>query len=334
VFKSRKGSPGWAKYKNKKRLRRKFIMYVPGDNRRILSAPSNFSILTNRSATIRYFQSVMRNIRKRQNSLMDMSEILNTDLATIAIVISMMMDRRNQEAQIRQYMHVKFPTGDSGPAELFRKAQFKETVTQKGNSDHSFFLSRRDTKINNTYMEDIEKYANDFLGKANAKHLLPILVELMKNTNNHATPDDVEERYSEDELDIHRIPWFISVIEDEEEGKMKFSLVDLGIGIMESLNQNGLVTADSHFDPIKDMYDNSQSKFLQYHIPRGVSSSTGLSYRGQGLKKVYDLANKGNYGTFNLVTNRAALNLVDGKEKVVDTAEAFGGTVYYWEMSK
>lgn len=332
----RKQSPSWAKYKDRKRRNRKDIKYVQGKHRIDLLAPKNFSILTNRSAVLRYFHRVMKNIHERQDSLMNMGDIAKTDLATIAIVISMMMDRRNKEALIRRYVDVKIPIGNSKPAELFRKAKFGETVTQDGNAEHSYFLSRRDTKINNAYMEDIEKYANDFLSVEKAKYLMPILVELMKNTNNHATPDeDKDENYSDKELDNLRIPWFISIVEDESTGKLIFSLVDLGIGIMESLQQNGLVTTDSLFeDPIKDMYDNSQSKFLLHHIPKGVSSSTGLSYRGQGLKKVFDLANKGNYGTFRLVTNKAALNLVDSNDKVIDTAESFGGTVYYWEMSK
>lgn len=334
-----KGSSSWARYKNKKRLSRKYIHYVPNPNyeklkapiddndRDNLVAPENFSILTNRGAVIEYIKKVLENIRIRKYSIMNMRDIQHTDLATIAIVISMMMDRRNQEAKMRKYVNVHTPPAGSEPGDLFRKAQFHQTVTGQGIADHTFFLSRRSTQVNTGYVGDVLSYAKKFLGDDSVEHLAPIMVEIMQNTNNHANPDNT--------VDMFNIPWFLAVLEDNDTGKMIFSVVDLGIGIFESLKLKNLADTSNQFDDaITDMYDNSQSKFLRTNIPKGVDSSTGLSYRGQGLKTVYTLANKGNYDTFKVVTNRALVNMLNTSEGTVDSSDSLGGTVYYWEMSK
>lgn len=334
-----KGSPAWAKHKNIKRLNRKSIKYVPNsnyfnphtvvndNNRDNLIAPKNFSILTNRGSVIEYLHRILENTKNKTYSIMNMHDIQHTDLATIAIVISMMMDRRNQEAKMRNYINVYIPQKGTEAGDLYRRAQFHQTVTGKGIADHTFFLSRRSTKVNADFINDILVYTEKFLGQDSSDRLSPIMVEIMQNTNNHANPDNI--------LDDMNIPWFLAVIEDSDTGKMIFTVVDLGIGIFESLKLKNLADTSQLFDnAIADLYDNSQSKFLRTNIPKGINSSTGLSYRGKGLKTVYALANKGRYDTFKVVTNRALVNMLNINEGISDSADSFGGTVYYWEMSK
>lgn len=334
-----KGSPTWAKHKNRKRLNRKHISYVPNQEylrlrmpiddseRDNLIAPENFSIITNRGAVIEYIQRVLDNIKSRKYSIMNMRNIQHTDLATIAIVISMMMDRRNQEAKMRKFISVYIPLPGTEAGDLFRQAQFHQTVTGQGIADHNFFLSRRSTKINSDFIDDVLEYTKKFLGQDSTNKLSPIMVEIMGNTKNHANPDKI--------LDDVNIPWFLAVIEDNDTGKMIFTVVDLGIGIFESLKRKNLTNTSGLFEnAITDMYDNSQSKFLGINIPQGVDSSTGLFYRGQGLQTVYTLANEGRYDTFKIVTNRALVNMLNINEGIIDSADSFGGTVYYWEMSK
>lgn len=334
-----RGSSTWARYKNKKRLSRKHVNYTPNSNYLRLSAPAsdeerdnlvapeNFSILTNRGPVIEYLHHVLDRIKSRTYSIMNMRDIKRTDLATIAIVISMMMDRRNQEAKMRKYVNVFIPPAGSEAGNLFRQSQFHQTVTGQGIADHTFFLSRRSTKVNTAYIDDILVYAEKLLGKDCIGQLSPIMVELMQNTNNHANPSCT--------IDSMNIPWFLAVLEDNITGKMIFSIVDLGIGIFESLKLKNLADTSNQFDnAIADMYDNSQSKFLRINIPKGIDSSTGLSYRGKGLKTVYALANKGKYDTFKVVTNRALVDMLSTSKNIIDSADSFGGTVYYWEMSK
>ncbi len=335
----RKGSAAWAKYKDERRRRRQNVSYAPNPNYRKLFAPESdtdriqlvapkkFSILTNRDEVIRYLKRVAEHVRQRDYAVINMRDITSTDLATIAIVISMMMDERAEEGLMRKYMNVYIPPPHTNPGRLFMEAQFHQTVTKEGIADHTFFLSRRSNEVNIEYIADVLKYARSFLGEDNVEYLSPIMVEVMQNTNNHANPDGTE--------DSENIPWFLAVHENAETGVMTFTIVDLGIGIFESLKLKNLADTSKLFDDaITDMYGNSQSKFLSVNIPKGVDSSTGLAYRGKGLKTVHALANKGNYGTFKVVTNRALIDVLNTSKVAIDSSESISGTVFYWEMDK
>ena len=329
-----KGSPAWARYKNRKRLLRKYLSYKPNldfekliQNRgkTFLFAPDNFSLIDNPGEVIEYFYSVEINAKAGIYTVMDMSAISKTDLATISLLISIMMDRRKTARLFKKYVNIYIPRAGSTPGQLFRKAQFRETVTAKGIADHTFFLSRLGKKFNEKYANDVREYAERFLGVENPGKLAPLLVEIISNTNNHATPNALEED--------DKLPWFLAVLEDNESGKIVFSVVDLGVGIFESLRTKGLADTDNFEDSIKDLYQNSQSKFLRTNIPKGVDSSTGLEYRGLGLQAIYNFAKNAIYDKFIIITNSAVVNLKNVKTNRPDSGVPLGGTIYYWEMS-
>jgi hypothetical protein len=329
-----KGSPQWARYKNKKRLLRKGLIYTPNSEftrliedrgKDFIAAPENFSLVDNPGGVIEYFRSVQDNAKLQIQTVMDMRSVDKTDLATISLLISVMMDRRKSAKAFKRSTTIYIPPAQTEPGRLFRKAQFHETVTAHGIADHAFFLSRRSTKVNEEYLRDVLNYAEKFLSVGNPGKLSPLLVEIISNTNNHANPDVKEEE--------DRLPWFLSVLEDKDTGKMIFSVVDLGVGIFESLKMKGLASTDNFEDSIKDMYQNSQSKFLRTNIPEGVNSSTGLYYRGKGLQTIYEYAKNAIYDKFTIITNKAVVNLKNTNQNTVDSGDSLDGTVYYWEMS-
>lgn len=302
-----------------------------GDNenrRKVLSAPSDFRLVHNTNEVIGYFDTILKSIEDGIYSRIDMSEIEKVDLATISVLISMMMDNRSRRSRIRKYVKVTYPSGNNQPGRLFAQSHFRETVTT-GRADNTYFLSRTSTIVNQDYIEEVASRTRDFV--ANSKYdrtIPPILVEIISNTNNHATPIDAPENF--------QIPWFMAVSEDVNTGKMYFCVVDLGIGIYESLWEKGIANKDSvgFEDAIRDMYENSQSKFLAKNIPSGVDSSTGLFYRGQGLKRIFDLTQSSNYDSFAIITNKAKVNLKQIDRYNADASVSFNGTVYYWEISK
>ena len=329
-----KGSPEWARYKDRRRLLRKGLTYTPNleftrliedRGKDFIFAPENFSLADNPGGVIEYFRSVQDNAKAQVQSVMDMRSVDKTDLATISLLISVMMDRRKSAKLFKKHVTVYIPPKNTEAGRLFRKAQFHETVTAHGIADHAFFLSRRSTKVNEDYLRDVLNYAERFLGVKNPGKLSPLLVEIISNTNNHANPDVKEEE--------DRLPWFLSIFEDKDTGKMIFSVVDLGVGIFESLKMKGLAGADNFEDSIRDMYQNSQSKFLRTNIPKGVDSSTGLLYRGKGLQTIYEYAKSAIYDRFTIITNQANVDLKNTGKNTVDSGVSLDGTVYYWEMS-
>lgn len=336
----RKNTARWAKNKHRRHLRRRKATYIPNEeyallqtgdienNRKILIAPTDFRLTQNTNQTIKYFNQVLENIEKGIYSRIDMSSIERVDLATISVLISIMMDSRSRHMRVRKFMKVTYPSGDNQPGRLFSQSHFMETVTT-GAADNTYFLSRTSTIVNSQYNEDVIARTQSFTGGSKYDRTLPpILVEITSNTNNHATPQDAPENF--------QIPWFMAISEDVEDEKMYFCVVDLGVGIYESLHDKGIAHKDSvkFDDAIRDMYENSQNKFLAQNIPVGVDSSTGLFYRGQGLKRIHDLVQASDYNKFVIITNRAKVDMKRIDSYKADALESFSGTVYYWEISK
>lgn len=337
---NRKNTAQWAKYKHRRRLRRRWYYYVPNEdyalmqngsnenNPKILVAPTDFRLVQNTNETIRYFENILNNLEKGIFSRIDMSGIERVDLATISVLISIMMDSRSKQMRMMRYMKVTYPSGDNQPGRLFAQSHFRETVTT-GKADNTYFLSRTSTIVNEEYIEDVIERTRKFTGGTQYDRTLPpMLVEITSNTNNHATPHDAPDNF--------QIPWFMAISEDADDGKMYFCVVDLGVGIYESLWSKGIANKDSvkFEDAIRDMYDNSQNKFLSQNIPRGVDSSTGLFYRGQGLQKIHQIVQGSDYKKFAIITNKAKVNMKNINSYSADASVSFNGTVYYWEISK
>jgi hypothetical protein len=331
----------FAKNKHRKALKRKDIKYVPDKQFEIirppqklpdyqikLSGPKNFSLLENRNAVIKYFDDMRKSLEKRIPTLMDLSAISNIDLPTIAFLIAHMMDSRQSVRQSNQYLTVWVPNDQSPISDLFKKSQFYETITRKGIADHGYFLSRSSSKINQNYMLDILEQTKVFVGQqVDISTLAPILTEIFTNTNNHADPNRGDEP--------NKIPWFVTLLEVPEQNKISYAVVDLGIGIHESLNNKGIKMVEAgrlSTLKMKTFFSKTQSKLLSTSIPQGVRSSTKLLYRGQGLQDIYNSVKIGPYKRFEVLTNKAKVNLLDISGIEDDTEYNLEGTIYYWEI--
>ena len=328
-----------AQKRHEKKLRRKGKKYVPifplnyenarDSNRTLLKAPDDFRLMENRLEVIPYFNDVIRHVDKRTYTLMDLSSIKRVDLPAISLLISLMMDERAQGDTLREFLNVRAPKKGTACASIFEKAQFRETVMQLGNADHTHFMSRLDTSQNLKYSADILKLAETFFGgRSRIRSLNSILTEIFSNTNNHADP-------TRDENEDNATPWFISVLEDPEKGKLSFCVIDLGVGVHDSLQQRGMkMVSDgkltrAHFATV---FSSSQSMMLRKHIPLGINSSTGIAGRGQGLKEIYIRAQEEPYTRFEMLTNKAWVDMLNLGATVKDSVDNFEGTVHYWEM--
>lgn len=331
---NRKNTREWALYKEKRECKRRYKKYYPGNHvfkkPGVLTPPGNFSMLSNGSAVIEYLSNVKERIERHLETTMDLSNVKFADLVSVSVVISMMMDARLDESGSLKHLSVIPPSKSSAAYEIFNRAQFRQTVTRKGISDHNYFMSRRNTVINKKYLDDIIFHTKNFFGDdAYIKDLNGLLVEIFSNTNNHASPMSA----------TNKIPWFISIYEGDC-NKLEFCVVDLGVGIYESLKMGGGIDASgvkTDRDPVDELYDNRQSEYLRKSIPVGVYSTTGEPYRGKGLKTIYDTVSTSTiFRKCVIITNRARVDLrnIDRVTSNYDYDSKFEGTIIYWTMDR
>ena len=317
---NRKNSPRWADYKNRTRLKRKNVRYVPKwmPSEDVIVMPNNFSILRSRHSTVEFLAHMIERARDGSRPSLNMVSLHETDELTISILMAIMMDERN--IFTRQY---RLPSKGTASRKIFDLTHFEATVT-KGNNTQNYFMSRTDKTVNGEYRKEIIDFAREHGIDDADSTLNPILVELFSNTNNHATEEGSKD-----------IPWLVSIVVRDD--RLCFSVIDLGMGIYESLKTNQALKnlPKDEFDVVENMYDNRQSKYLSLQIPKGIYSSTRLESRGQGLLEIY---NRARHSTtckkFVIITNKAMINLLNIGKIYDDTYVSFEGTSFYWEMER
>ena len=138
------------------------------------------------------------------------------------------------------------------------------------------------------------------------------LGEMMQNTFDHAHRRQLgQER------------WWASVYYDEADRVAHFTFFDTGVGIFGSREVSGLrehVRAFFASDPefLKDIFEGQ------------IASRTGITWRGQGLPRIYQRVKRGELTNMVVITNRVK-GYLDSSNFVALNRE-FIGTLYHWEL--
>jgi hypothetical protein len=292
-------------------------------------APKNFSILTNADNVIAYFNEIK--MRTDENvgvgTRMDMSKINQTDLPTLCLLTSYMLDKKTNAKNLV----VITPSPKTQAGKIFSDGQFRQMIIKKerANFTNGTFLSRSDFDVNREHIQDVLDKSVDYFGVLN-KHRLnnlsAVLVEIINNTSSHADPDEVNAVY-----------WLLNSLEVQEDGKRvkQYCLVDLGIGIYDSVAEKTEQWRKDNKKPLKWMREipgKTQNRFLNSVIPTGIQSTTDLPERGRGVKYIHDEAQDDIYRKFEMITNRAHIDFRNMSNVKKDHESNLEGTIYYWEI--
>lgn len=150
-------------------------------------------------------------------------------------------------------------------------------------------------------------------------------IELMMNTNNHASPYRQGEKL-----------WWLSVNHSKAENKVRISFVDYGVGIFTSLKKKQPGTKFyGAYETMKQFLgiDKSDAKLLE-HILNGElhKTVTGKDYRGKGLPGIYQAMGRNFYSKLHIITNNVRANVEGAEYEEINTN--FAGTFIYLEISK
>lgn len=150
-----------------------------------------------------------------------------------------------------------------------------------------------------------------------------VLMELMQNTNNHASSEAVSgEKH-----------WWLSVNHDKEKKVVRFSFVDHGVGILASLDRKpagskwyGLIDGAKSVLGIRSN-DEFLREIMAGHIHETV---TKKKYRGKGLPNIKRMIDFNRIGKLHVISNNVYANIQDEQYRLLSCD--FKGTFFYWEM--
>lgn len=159
--------------------------------------------------------------------------------------------------------------------------------------------------------------------KRRCKGVQRTFIELMQNTNNHAS--------LEREGDKH---WWLSVKHIKEENRVAFSFVDYGVGVFYNLKNKR--QDNKFFGALERLferfrYGNNADVLKLIFNGELHKTATGKPFRGKGLPGVYQALSQNKLSNFAMITNNVFYNS-NGEEYRLLRNE-FQGTFIYWELT-
>jgi len=158
------------------------------------------------------------------------------------------------------------------------------------------------------------------------KGLQKTLIELMHNTNNHASRSEDNQEH-----------WWLSVNHDKENKKVDFYFVDYGQGILRSLERKSNPKIWNNFwDNFKKMIDlGSEQKVIECLL-NGEHWSPEQRiqpyYRGKGLPSIKDSLSRGQISDLQIITNNTRSEV--DSNNFIHLSKNFNGTFIHWKLEK
>lgn len=306
-----------------KRLRReinssRFMEWQNHIKQEKLSAPKNFSFIDNTDEMLDYFERGRKLIKNRTTIKFDLSEIESLTSDGIAVFASIFTDKSYSNGLTLSGNSPKNPELKA----LFLGSGFYEHVSSKRKpltNQHNYLLH----KVSNKKVEpSIAKIATDFAAKYTFKDdrkfrpVYEIIIELMANTNNHASV------MSEINYD-----WWLYVFYDDTTNITSYSFLDFGVGIFKSkqfVRYYNLLL-------FKFNLDQSTEQLASDLLSGKISSRTGLEERGRGFTCIMNNVKNKHFKKFFIITNNVFIDVKNRSSTKLDNE--FKGTFVYWEIS-
>ena len=247
-------------------------------------------------------------------------EVLTPD--AIALLVAKLRERPARGGRVRASRPTKTSPrriwNDSGLTDIFQSADADDLP-----EPHGKIIMRSMVETNPDAALFLREFAQQYIRLEREAHWLSvqtILLEGMANTVNHADGSTGEERQQSGEA------WYAAVYCDEVTSSAKFTFLDTGVGILESLRKK---------PPLRDrllMSTTSSDAVLAKVLEGAITSSTGLKHRGEGLPEIRTIAVfDQEVDRLVIVTNDVFADVT--ASKFIRMPLDFHGTVLYWEKA-
>jgi hypothetical protein len=293
-----------------------------------IKAPITCSLIDSPELTIQFFSKVEKVYKQGGSVIFDLSECVTFTETSTALLAAYLKDRNINFGRLG---NVIFPENQE-----CRKALHDRGILKKYDTDgREFTLCNRPVEkvanklVANDIAKEIVKSSSHFIygEEKRIKELYSLLIEVMANTNNHASSEK-EGVYS----------WWLSIYPDSVKKTVKFVFIDLGVGVFQSIPVQQFVSQspNSFFSFSRQLEQGIRgakiAEIFSALIGGKIKSSTGDPTRGRGLPLIAENAKTGHFKEFKMIANDAYIDLISNETSVMN--EHFSGTLYYFELAE
>lgn len=291
-----------------------------------VKAPNNFSFLDNPEEVVEFLQKLEIALERNERTFVVLKNIDSIDYGAITVLLSTMI--KFQEKGI------KFSGDFPKKVELLKlllESGFFDSLNENKRAQPSYvlgkdnqFLTHGNKKVDAPLgLPIMEAVSKTIWGEKRIdKGLQRALLELMQNTNNHATFDKVGRKH-----------WWLSVNHDKQNKIVRFVFMDHGVGVFASLNKK---TEESKWygwsEKIKSAFgEETDEKILERLLNGDLHLTvTNKSYRGKGLPSMKEILDRNQISNLHLITNNVFANVSSNNYQLL--SKVFNGTFFYWEI--
>lgn len=294
-----------------------------------IKAPTNFSLIDNPEDSISFIDLINVCYIKRRRVFIDLEFVNNIGHGAIVVLLSKMIQFKANNIRFNG----NFPR-DTKAKSMLKRSGFFDNLYKEFNVQDEYELMPMGNSIYTHAQKTVNSELTDTIIKKSSTSiwgeekrclgLQRVFLELMQNTNNHASFETSGEKH-----------WWMSINYKKEDNKVCFSFLDFGVGIFESLaNKKNGTTFFGVLDKIIGIFspkDNSDilRLLLSGEIHRTASKKY---YRGKGLPGIFNACMKNEIKNLKIISNNAYADI--SLEVYKKLKNNFTGTFVYWELTE
>lgn len=274
---------------------------------------SDFRIVSNPALVIKQLNTILKARGKNAKSIrldLDLRNVVHFDLGALTCLLSTLRFTTNYAGNLPTDPTCRIFFEESGFLSLMR--DINGNLFKSPNSNNLMFEKGTDKTSNRKVGEEIKKAIKHLTGNESTfPPVYSIIQEICPNSIEHANSK------------VKDINWMMGI--HYEDDKVCFAMADKGYGILKTIKKS---LPQKVLDKFRD-----EKEILLSAFSKEYQSQTEDDNRNKGLPRIKLVADKGYVQNMIVITNSTLLNLSNPEDSQLLGAN-FGGTFYYWEITK
>lgn len=296
-------------------------------------APENFSLTENTEESLLFIVRLEECLEAKKKVFVNLAKVEQIAQGAIVVLLSIMIKFKSAHVDFNG----NFPKNQSANKRLVDSGFFHELYRKNINLGTKYEICRNKVlthanKIVDTALSDkiISEISSLIWGEEKrCPGLQRVFIELMQNTNNHASYKNKGEHH-----------WWTTVQYDKENKKAYFSFIDYGVGIINSLTNDQKGKFFNIIPRIKQIFSPENDSDLLMLLLNGniheasskiQNTSTKKYYRGKGLPCLFNACRENKISRVVVITNNAKVEYENQRKTNLNTS--FKGTFICWELN-
>jgi hypothetical protein len=293
---------------------------------KIIKAPKIFSLLDNTEELLSFIHKVdvCFNDRKKVFIRMKYTTVISYD--AIVVLLSKLIQFKANKIEFNG----DFPK-DRNLEKILRESGFIEYLYKNFDNQDTYTFDKKiythaNKNVNPALTSNIIGDASKKIWKEKRRcpGLQRVFIELMQNTNNHASNHRKGEKL-----------WWSSIVYNKEEEKVCFSFIDYGVGILDSLKNKETGKFAKIFTSIKSILKpNNNADVLMLLLEGKIHEliKEQAYNRGKGLPGIFKAWQSNDISNLIVITNNVYANVAGNK--YLEMRDDLSGTFIYWELNR